>query len=133
MDVCYIGVGSNLGNRHKNILSAARKINQLRGTKIIKRSKIIETLPLGGPVNQPKFLNAVFKLITELSPRSLLKNLKQIEKDLGRKNTVRYGPRVIDLDILFYADKIIRSKKLNIPHPKIFERAFVLNPLKELL
>jgi 2-amino-4-hydroxy-6-hydroxymethyldihydropteridine diphosphokinase len=133
MVACYIGVGSNLGNRHKNILSAVRLINKLKGTKIIKKSRIIETLPLGGPANQPKFLNAAFKLITRLSPLQLLKKLKQIEKELGRKKTVRYGSRTIDLDILFYGDRVMKSKTLTIPHPRVFEREFVLKPLVELL
>jgi len=133
MAICYLGIGSNLGNRKKNINSAIKKIGALNKTKVIKLSKIIETEPVGGPGNQPKFLNAALKIQTELSPLKLLKNLKKIEKELGRTKTIRYGPRIIDLDILFYADKIINRKDLKIPHPKIFEREFVIRPLLEVI
>lgn len=132
MAICYLGIGSNLGNRKKNINLAIKKIGALNKTKVIKLSKIIETEPVGGPGRQPKFLNAALKIRTELSPLKLLKNLKKIEKELGRTKTIRYGPRIIDLDILFYADKIINRKDLKIPHPKIFEREFVIRPLLEV-
>ena len=132
MTVCYIGVGSNLGNRRQNIKSALEKISRLKGTRIYKVSKIIETEPVGGPA-QGKFLNAVLKIYTYLSPLLLLEKLKKIEKELGRKQTVRLGPRIIDLDILLYSDKITQSKNLEIPHPRMFEREFVLKPLLEVL
>lgn len=89
--------------------------------------------PLGGPKHQPLFLNACLKIQTRLLPAPLLKSLKNIEKELGRKKTVRWGPRKIDLDILLYGDKIIKSKTLNIPHPRMLERTFVLKPLLEVL
>lgn len=96
-------------------------------------SRIIETAPVGGPARQGKFLNAVLKIKTNLTPLALLKHLKNIEEELGRKKTVRWGPRIIDLDILFYGDKIIDTKALKIPHPRMLERAFVLRPLLELI
>lgn len=133
MTVCFIGAGSNLGNRQKNIRLAVNKISALKNTKVIKVSKIIETAPLGGPAAQRKFLNTVLKIKTQLPPLILLRNLKNIEKELGRKKTVRWGPRIIDLDILFYGDKIIDTKALKIPHPRMLERAFVLRPLLELI
>ena len=133
MFVCYLGIGSNLGNRRKNIKEAIRKINLLRETKVIRVSEIIETNPVGGPPNQGKFLNAALKIKTRVSPLKLLENLKNIEKELGRTKTVRYGPRVIDLDILFYADKAINRKRLHVPHPKLFKRQFVLRPLLEII
>jgi len=133
MVVCYLGIGSNLGNRGKFISLAINKINKLKGTQIIKASKIIETEPLGGPASQAKFLNAALKIKTILSPTVLLKKLKKIEKELDRTKTVRYGPRTIDLDILFYADKIINRKNLKIPHPKVFKREFVIRPLLEII
>lgn len=132
MAICYLGIGSNLGDRRKNIKSAIKEINALKDTRVVKASKIIETDPVGGPKGQPKFLNAALKIATRLPPPALLKNLKKIEKGIGRKKTVRYGPRAIDLDILFYADKIINRKDLKVPHPKIFEREFVLKPLLEI-
>lgn len=133
MTVCYLGIGSNLGNRRKNIKLALQKVRELKGAKIIKVSKIIETMPVAGPKNQGRFLNAALKIETSLTPFALLKSLKNIEKELGRTNTVRFGPRTIDLDILFYGNRIIKSKKLDIPHPRISERDFVLGPLSEIL
>lgn len=128
-----MGIGSNLGDRQKNIKLAIKKINSLKDTKVIKISRIIETKPVGGPRKQGKFLNAALKIKTNLTPSVLLKKLKNIECELGRTKTVRYGPRPIDLDILFYGDKIINTKKLNVPHPKIFEREFVIKPLLEII
>lgn len=133
MAVSYLGIGSNLGNRRENIKSALRRINRLKGTKIIQTSKIIETDPVGGPKNQPKFLNAALKIKTGLSALDLLKELKHIEKKIGRVKAVRYGPRAIDLDILFYDNKVVRRKGLKIPHPKVFQRGFVLRPLQEII
>lgn len=133
MEVCYIGIGSNLGNRRKNIRLALQKINQLRNTEVIKVSRIIETVAVGGPGGQAKFLNAALKIETNLSPLILLDKLKKIEKELGRVKTVRYGPRTIDLDILFYGDKIVNNKRLKIPHLKVFARDFVVRPLVEII
>lgn len=134
MVVCYLGVGSSLGDRRKNIKLAIKKINSLEGTKTIKLSKIIETNPVGDPRSQPKFLNAALKIKTRLSPFLLLKNLKRIEAELGRPaKHVHWGPRNIDLDILFYGNKIINRKDLKIPHPRIFEREFVIKPLLEII
>jgi len=132
MVVCYLGVGSNLGNRRENIKKALNYLNKTKGIKIDKISRIYETKPLGGPA-QGKFLNAAIKIKTSLTPQLLLENIKKIEKDLGRKSTVRFGPREIDLDILFYGDKIIKRRGLVIPHPRMFEREFVLKPLREII
>lgn len=133
MYTCYIGVGANLGNRRKNIQSAIRKITALRKTKVIKISKLIKSDPLGGPPGQGKYLNGALKIKTKLSPITLLKELKKIEYELGRIKSVRNGPRVIDLDILLYADKIINTRTLVIPHPRMFSRDFVIRPLLEVL
>ena len=133
MVTCYLGIGSNLGNRRKNIKLAIQKISALKDTEVIKSSRMIETEPVGGPVGQGKFLNAALKIRTSLSPLILLKKLKSIEKQLGREKTVRNGPRAIDLDILFYGDRIINSKNLTIPHPRVFEREFVIKPLLEII
>lgn len=133
MVVCYLGIGSNLGKRNKNIRLAIRKIKALKNTKLLKVSKVMETKPIGGPRNQNKFLNAAIKIKTGLSPSLLLKKLKRIEMELGRTKTVRYGPRTIDLDILFYGDSFIKRKNLSIPHPKVFQRKFVIGPLLEII
>jgi 2-amino-4-hydroxy-6-hydroxymethyldihydropteridine diphosphokinase len=132
MAICYLGIGSNLGDRSRNIRLAIKKINALKKTKVIKVSKIIETLPIGGPGRQNKFLNAVLKISTGISAIRLLEKLKAIEKELGRKKIVRFGPRTIDLDILLFNDKKINRKDLIVPHPRIKERPFVLLPLKQI-
>lgn len=131
MPICFIGLGSNLGSRRKNITLAIERINQLKGTRVIKISSIIESLPQGGPP-QGKFLNSVIKINTKLSPRSLLNFLQDIESRLGRVRTVKNAPRTIDLDILLYANKKIRQKGLIVPHPRMKKRDFVLMPLREI-
>ena len=133
MAICYLSLGSNLGNRRKNLEEAVRMINRLKDAKVLKKSSFIETEPIGGPKAQPKFLNAAFKISTKLSPLKFLKELKTIEKKLGRVKTVRNGPRVIDLDILLYADRTIKTDKLVVPHPRMFNRDFVVKPLLEIL
>ncbi len=132
MVICYLGIGSNLGDRNRNIKEAIKKINLLKDTQVIKISKIIETKPVGGPPAQGNFLNAALKIQTRISPLKLLKDLKEIEKDLGRTKTVKYGPRVIDLDILFYGDETYERQTYVIPHPRLQGRAFVLVPFCDL-
>lgn len=133
MAICYLGIGSNLGDKRKNIILAIKKISKLKSTSVLKVSKIIKTKPKGGPPKQPDYLNCALKIKTKFSPHLLLKKLKKIEKEMGRKSTIRYGPRIIDLDILLYEDKVIDSKDLKIPHPRMFLREFVLKPLSEII
>ncbi len=133
MEVCYLGIGSNLGNRRKNIEEAVSRIGRLEGTRVIKRSPLISTKPVGGPAGQPRFLNAALKIKTRLPALRLLRELKAIEKSLGRTKSVRNGPRAIDLDILFYGDRVIRYKDLAVPHPRLFSRDFVIRPLSRIL
>ncbi len=133
MTICYLGIGTNLGNRRKNIKLAVKKINALKDTRVYKKSEIIETFPVGGPARQCNYLNAALKIGTKFSPINLLKKLKKIEKELGRAKTARFGPRVIDLDILLYGDTILRTKVLTIPHPRMFGRDFVIKPLLEVI
>ncbi|MCM8801442.1 MAG: 2-amino-4-hydroxy-6-hydroxymethyldihydropteridine diphosphokinase [Candidatus Omnitrophica bacterium] len=131
MVTSYIGLGSNLGDREKNINSAIERLKHLKDTRVSGVSSIIETKPVGGPP-QEKFLNAVVKIQTKLSPKQLLRELQDIELQLGRIRSVKNGPRTIDLDILFYGNKRIKEKDLIIPHPRIKERDFVLIPLGEI-
>ena len=131
MQIAYIGIGSNLGDRKRNIDSAVEYLKKTPLTVVEKASSIYETNPVGGPP-QPNFLNGVIKIKTGLSPRSLLRRLKKIEKVLGREKTVRFGPRVIDLDILTYGKLNIDEEDLTIPHPRMHEREFVLRGLREL-
>jgi len=133
MAICYLGVGSNLGDRRKNIKLAVKKINALKNTFVLKESRIIESAPAGGPAGQPDFLNAALKIKTNIPPIKLLKELKKIENDLGRVKSERFGARVIDLDILLYGDRVMAGKKLTIPHPRLFDRDFVTGPLLEIL
>jgi 2-amino-4-hydroxy-6-hydroxymethyldihydropteridine diphosphokinase len=133
MVICYLGVGSNLGNRRKNIELAIKLIQALKDTKIIRVSKLLESLPSGGPAGQPDYLNAALRVSTNFSPLSLLKELKKIETKIGRIPMVRFGPRVMDLDILLYGDRLIRNKVLTVPHPRMFNRDFVIKPLTEVL
>lgn len=130
--LCYISIGSNLGDRRVNIDSAIQRLREAQGIEVRRISGIYETDPVGGPP-QPKYLNGVVEIDTELGPRQLLLVLQEIEKGLGRIRTVKNGPRTIDLDILTYGDKKISAPDLKIPHPRMRERAFVQRPLKELL
>lgn len=125
----YIGFGSNIGDREANINRAIGILKQK--IKIIKISSLNETKPMYME-NQGWFLNGAAKVDTELKQKELLDLLKNTEKNLGRKETGRNGPRIIDLDILFYGDQILNEDDLHIPHPKIQERAFVLVPLAEI-
>lgn len=133
MNICYIGIGSNLGDRRKNIISAIKKFKAFKNTRVIKVSRLIETEPVGGDPDQGKFLNGALKIKTDLLPLMLLKKIKEIERESGRRKSVRNGPRIIDLDILLYADKIINTKELIIPHPRMFSRDFVIKPLSQIL
>lgn len=130
MAVVYISVGSNLGDREANCRIALKKLNS-EGIIIKKASSMHETEPWGFK-DQPKFINMVIEVETELRPEELLMTLKGIEKKMGRKETIKWGPRIIDLDILFYNDKIINQDELKIPHPYLHERDFVLVPLSEI-
>lgn len=128
-EMIYLGAGSNLGDRLAN-LNAARELLPPE-VEILRTSPIYETDPWGY-ADQPQFLNLVFEARTDLSPTDLLAHLKRIEPEVGRKPTFRYGPRVIDLDILLYGSQMIDLPELVIPHPRIAERIFVLRPLADL-
>ena len=123
--LAYIGLGSNLGDRRAMIAGA---LERLRPRRV---SSIIETEPwgLGG---QPDFLNAVAELETDLSPDELLGRLLDVERDLGRVRTEKWGPRTLDLDLLIYGDRRMSTETLSLPHPRLHERRFVLEGLAEL-
>ncbi|UCH12220.1 MAG: 2-amino-4-hydroxy-6-hydroxymethyldihydropteridine diphosphokinase [Candidatus Omnitrophota bacterium] len=127
----YLGIGSNLGNRNKNINTAIKRLGGIEGIEVTRVSSLIETEPEGGPP-QNKFLNGAIEIKTKLLPHELLKQLKRIEEELGRVKTIKNGPRTIDLDILLYGDEKINSPDLKIPHPRMYKREFVMRPLKEL-
>jgi len=127
--IVFLGLGSNIGNKKQNLENAIKKL----GEKIsgIQASKFYETEPWGF-VNQDKFLNAVIIGRTNLCPSQLLKFVKQIEQAVGRVERFKWGPREIDIDILFYDDLVYKDDFLIIPHPFIQERKFVLEPLLDL-
>ena len=125
----YIGLGTNLGERETNLRDAVKALAPK--ISVLAKSLIYETTPWGFS-DQPKFLNQVIAAKTNLSSFELLAYLKNIEAYMGRKATFRNGPRVIDLDILFYDDCVIQEDQLNIPHPRLHLRAFVLVPLVDL-
>jgi 2-amino-4-hydroxy-6-hydroxymethyldihydropteridine diphosphokinase len=127
--IIYLGLGTNLGDRPANLLAAAAAL--LPQVRVLRLSSVYETEPWGYH-DQPVFLNQVIEAETELPPLELLAYLKQIEFSLGRQPSFQYGPRLIDLDILFYGDQVVELPGLTIPHPHLAERAFVLVPLAEL-
>jgi dihydroneopterin aldolase/2-amino-4-hydroxy-6-hydroxymethyldihydropteridine diphosphokinase len=128
--IAYIGIGSNLGNRQKNC-SRAIEILVTKGIVIRKKSSMYETEPWG-VTDQPRFINMVVEVETELEPHELLRTLKDIEREVGRGETFKWGPRIIDLDILFFNDLFLRDNILQIPHPLMHKRDFVLKPLCEI-
>lgn len=130
MPVVYLGIGSNLGIREDNCLMAISLLEE-NGLKIIKRSAMHETTPWGVK-DQPKFINMAIEAETDISPLELLSLIKKIEGDMGRQPAVKWGPRVIDIDILLYGDKLLCEADLTIPHPLMQEREFVLRPLSEI-
>lgn len=127
--IIYLSLGSNLGDRAVNLQKASAYLAPK--VQIIIQSSIYETEPWGYS-DQPSFLNQVLKASTSLEPPDLLAFLKDIELTMGRQETFRFGPRLIDLDILFYNDLVLDTPNLTIPHPRIPERAFVLIPLYEI-
>jgi len=131
--IAYIGLGANLGEREKTIAEALRRIDDDERTSLLRSTVPIETDPVGYE-DQPPFLNAAARLTTRRSPHELLDLLLEIERGLGRVRGEgpRYGPRTIDLDLLLYADETIDEDALEVPHPRLHERRFVLEPLVEL-
>lgn len=131
MPLAYVGLGSNLGDRRGLIREALKRLGRIDGIRVLKRSRIIETDPVGNTA-QPKFLNAVAEVETRLEPGSLLRRLRDVERDLGRVRHERWGPRTIDLDLLLWGDRSMATPRLTLPHPRLAERKFVLAPLAEL-
>jgi len=127
--IVYIALGTNLGQRSENLQAAIEAFPP--EVIVLDESHVYETPPWGYE-NQPPFLNMAVKAETSLEPGALLKYLKQLEVELGREENIRWGPRLIDLDILFYDDLVIDTPPLVIPHPRLHERAFVLVPLGDI-
>jgi 2-amino-4-hydroxy-6-hydroxymethyldihydropteridine diphosphokinase len=127
-----IGLGSNLGDRAALLDGALAALAATSGVRIVGVSSFCETEPVGGPPGQGPYLNAAAALETTLEPIDLLRALQAIEARFGRVRTVRWGERTLDLDLLLFDDRIIDSPELTVPHPRLAERRFVLEPLAEI-
>lgn len=130
MHIVYLGIGSNIGNREENCNKAINLIKKF-GISIKKQSQMYETEPWGLK-DQSKFINMALEIETNKTPDELFNTLKQIEKTMGRADEIKWGPRIIDLDILLYDDLIKKTAVLEMPHPLMHERDFVLKPLSEI-
>lgn len=129
--VCHLGLGSNLGNRAENLHRACTLLDRTAGLQVRRASAVYETEPVG-VTEQPMFLNQVVEILTRLSPSDLMARLLEVEEKMGRVRRERWGPRVIDIDLLLCGRRIIERSGLNVPHPRMKERAFVMVPLAEL-
>jgi 2-amino-4-hydroxy-6-hydroxymethyldihydropteridine diphosphokinase len=126
----FLGLGSNLGDRARNLRRAVELLDGRAGVRVVRTSSLFETEPVGPP--QPNFVNAAVEIETALSARELLRACMEVEAELGRTRDERWGPRTIDVDVLLYDDELIDEPGLRVPHPRMHERAFVLVPLAEL-
>jgi len=129
--VCYIGIGSNIGDNLQNCKYAIDCLSRTKGVKLTRSSSFYKTEPVGIE-KQNYFINAIAEIATTLSARDLLQVLQEIERDMGSKKKIKGGPRVIDLDLLFYGQDIIREADLIVPHQEVHKRRFVLEPLYEI-
>ena len=127
----YLGIGSNLGDRRAHLQGAVDELAGVEGLRVVAVSPVYETVPVGGPP-QPDFLNAVVAVDTELTARVLLELAQRIEAAAERVRTVRWGPRTLDVDVLLVGDERIDEPDLEVPHPRMTERAFVVVPLADL-
>lgn len=126
----YVGVGTNLGDRWANLALAARALRAEPGLALLRASRVVDSAPLGPP--QPRYLNAALELEAAAPAEVILAALQRIERAAGRRRSVRWGPRTLDLDLLLLEDQVIRRPGLRVPHPELCARRFVLAPLAEL-
>ena len=131
MTNAFVGIGSNLGDREATLRRAVELLAAEEGIEVVAVSQLRETEPVG-PVEQGPFLNGAVLVTTQLPPRELLERLLAVEQRLGRVRKERFGPRTIDLDLLVYGEQVIDEPGLTIPHPRLHERRFALDPLAEL-
>jgi 2-amino-4-hydroxy-6-hydroxymethyldihydropteridine diphosphokinase len=129
--IAFIGIGSNLKDPAERCREAVRNLEMAPGIRFLRSSPLYRTEPVG-PQEQPWFVNAAAEIRTALAPRPLLEALQEIERKMGRHGGTKWGPRVIDLDLLLYGQKVVREEGLVIPHPELHRRRFVLAPLCEL-
>jgi len=127
----YLSLGSNLGDRAGNLERAVSLLEKLERSRLLVVSQYYETEPVGD-IEQPPFLNLAAAIETGLDPLELLAALKGTERAMGRESSARWGPRLIDIDIVLYGDRVVATSELTIPHPRFRDRAFVLRPLAEI-
>ena len=127
----YLGLGSNLNSPPRQIRAALKAIAKLPGTQLVRCAPWYQSIAIG-PGSQARYINTVAEIDSVLKPRALLQSLQQIEKQQGRKRIVRWGPRTLDIDILLYAHQTLNTRQLQIPHPRLCERNFVLQPLADI-
>jgi len=132
MSTAYIGLGSNLGNRLAFLRGGRDALAGKPGIELVQAAGVYETEAVGGPPDNPMFLNTVLQVATTLDPHQLLEACLSVEDEFGRSRPVRWAPRTLDIDILFYDDLVLCEEALTIPHPRLQERAFVLAPLLEI-
>ena len=132
LNEAYIALGANLGERLANLRAAVEALTEPGDMLCFVRSSVYETDPVGGPPSQPRYLNAVIGVRTSLGPAELLDRCLEVERRLGRRRSVPDAPRVIDLDLLFFQEEIISTASLELPHPRLHTRRFVLEPLAEI-
>ena len=130
--IAYVALGANLGDRAGNIRAALEALDATPGVRVRRASSLVENPAVGGPAGSPDFLNGVAEVETTLSPDALLARLLEVEREMGRVRRGRWEPRTIDLDLLLYADGVIDTPELRLPHPRMHERRFVLQPLAEV-
>lgn len=131
MATAYLGIGSNLGDKEANCDEAVSRLENVAGIKVSESSSFYKTSPVGGPP-QDDYINGVLKIETAMGPRELISALKGVEDDMGREPAPKNHPRLIDLDIIFYEDEVLDTETLELPHPRMHERYFVLRGLAEI-
>jgi 2-amino-4-hydroxy-6-hydroxymethyldihydropteridine diphosphokinase len=131
-EIVYLSLGSNLGNRESYLTRATERLSRMVGIKLLSQSSLYHSRPLDCPDDCPDFLNMVLKLECTLKPVQLLDNTERLEIEFGRRDKNARANRVIDIDIVLFGDRIFKNERLEIPHPRMIERAFVLIPMREI-
>jgi 2-amino-4-hydroxy-6-hydroxymethyldihydropteridine diphosphokinase len=132
MPLCLLGLGSNLGDSARTLDEALARLGRHPQVELLRQSRYLQTPPVGGPAGQADYLNAAALVRTSMSPHALLIACQEIENELGRRREVRWGPRTIDIDLLLYDDLVLNEPDLTIPHPRMAERQFALEPAAEI-
>ncbi len=131
-EIALLAFGANLGDRRRTLSAARQALERGGEIRVLRFSRLFESLAQGGPPGQPPYLNAVLAVATVLDPVSLLSRCQEIEAEFGRERRERWGPRTLDIDILAYGDRVSAGPGLILPHPRLHERSFVLLPLREV-